>query len=224
MNNSHDHSLFQEIEADLQRQRYEALWKKYGMTVVSTAIAIVVVTAMVVGWRNYRLEQAHARTGGLADIVMQSDEKKPENYMAALLEYEKRHGASAQSAVARLYAGQAAVKENETAKALEIYAALADDKTVPAVYAQLAGLIYVLIDLDMGDAAKLEARLLPLMEKGVIWRPMALELAGHLALRVGDKDKAQKLFVELVNLEDAPPTVSQRASDMLLLIVQGKPK
>jgi hypothetical protein len=191
---------------------------------VSCALVIVVVTALVMGWKSYRLNDNQTDTSDLAQTVIIEQEKKPDEMMATLLDFEKTHGVSAQSAIARLYAAQTAVNENKQDKALEIYAALADDKAVPPVYSQLASLLYVLTDMDKGDVSKLQERLQPLMREDVIWRFMAYELAGHLAYRTGDMEKAKTLFVTLVNMKDAPPGIAQRAADMLLLVVEGKPK
>lgn len=224
MQNNHDHTIFQEIEEDLQRQRIEALWKKYGSTLLSCALIIIVVTALVMGWKSYRHNHSQQDTSGLAQIVIDQEAQKPQDMIEALMAYDKAHQGTAQSAIARLYAAQEAATQSQTAKALELYDSVASDQKIPAVYAQLANLLYVLTDMDEGEPAKLEARLQPLMQKDVIWRFMAYELAGHLAYHAGDLAKAKALFVELINMDGVPPGIMKRASDMLILVVDGSPQ
>lgn len=222
MHNNPDNSLFQEIEEDLQRQRYEALWKKHGMTIVSIALAIVLATSAVVGWKSYNQNRSESRTAGLAKVLLDHAEKKDESFIKDLKAIEQEQGPTAQSAMARLYAADEAVKEGKTQDALDIYNALAQDKGVPAVYNDMGQILYVMTAMDKGDAKDLEDRLVPVMASTSIWRFMASELVGHLAYKTGQMEKAKKIFVDLVNSDETPPGISRRASDMLLLVAGGK--
>lgn len=222
MNDTRNTTIFQEIEQDLQRQRFESLWKKYGPALIGCALLIVVATAAVMGWKSYRAGQGHAQTGDLAQLVLISDKGDPGQMIQSLLAYDKTHDGSAQAAIALLYAGQEAVQLDQQAQALEIYDALSKKTDVPSVYSQLGALLYVLTAMDEGQPAQLETRLQPLLHDEVIWRFMAAELAGHLAYKSGDLPKAQKLFADLINKEGVPPTIQQRASDMLLLVSGDK--
>ena len=48
--------IFQEIDEELRRDRWEILWQKYGKYLVGCAVAIVAGTAAWVGWQNYQLQ------------------------------------------------------------------------------------------------------------------------------------------------------------------------
>ena len=45
-----EHTIFDEVKEDLERERLEALWKKYGVLVVIAALALVVGTG---AWTAY---------------------------------------------------------------------------------------------------------------------------------------------------------------------------
>ena len=47
-------TLFQEIDEDLDRQKMEAMWKRYGSWVIIFALAIVIVTAGTVAYNSWK--------------------------------------------------------------------------------------------------------------------------------------------------------------------------
>ncbi len=218
-----DNGLFREIEEDIQRQRFEALWKKYGLTVVSAAIAIVLATAAVTAWKNHRSDVRREATSGLVELAY-SGEKDINKRLEAMEGFAAAHGSTNQAALARLKAASLAAAKGETAKAGEIYGSVAEDNDAAADLRQLAALLAVNVRLDDGDATELRAKLEPLMKPDGIWRLSATEMAAHLALRSGDKAEAKRLFaiLEHDNGEDSSPAMSRRAADMLRWLNNGE--
>ena len=49
--------IFQEVEEDVRRERYEQLWKQYGNYVMAAAALLVLGVAGYEAWRNYDLKQ-----------------------------------------------------------------------------------------------------------------------------------------------------------------------
>lgn len=221
MNNTNDQGLLQEIEEDLARQRTEKLWKKYGNTVISAALAIVLVTAGISWYKNYKLSSAQQTTGALLEVLSKNKDK-PDDLMAALADYAKSNEGKAQAVFALFNEAGLAVDKNDKAKALEIYTAIAADKSVEPLYQQLADLLYVKTDLDTGPAAELDKKLIPLMVPDCAWRHTAKEFAAHLALREGNKEKAKILFGELKAATDAPKSIQARATDIHSWLQKGE--
>lgn len=210
MDNTHDHGLFQEIEEDLQRQKVEALWKKYGPFLLGTALVIVLATAAFSGWKTYATNRRQKDTAALVSIV---ETAKKEEKIARYEEFVKKKDGTVQAVLARFYAAEAALAEGKKERAITFYDALADDKDVEPVFRGLADVLSVLTQIDDGNAAALEARLKPLMNGGA-WHSLAQELSGHLAVREGDKEKAKRIFAELLGRKDLTPGIQRRAADM----------
>ena len=49
--------IFQEVEEDVRRERYEQLWKKYGNYMVAAAIVVVMAVGGYQLWKTYDLRQ-----------------------------------------------------------------------------------------------------------------------------------------------------------------------
>lgn len=214
MHDMNENSLLQEIEADLTRQQYEKLWKKYGPYVLGAAFLIIAATAGGTGYKSYKIQEAQKTTAAYTALFAQKSDK-PEELAASLEKFSTENSGTIQSVFARLKSGAVAVKANKIEDATRIYEALASDKGVDMVHRQLADLLYVQTLLDTGEAAALEARLLPLMKDDSAWRFTAKEFAGYLALRVGDKEKAKVIFTELKTASGAPSSIVARSGDIV---------
>lgn len=214
-------SLLQEIEEDLQRQKYEALWKRYGRYVIGAALAIVLGTAAVTSWRNHTLAQHQAATSGLLAIV--NDKSLDKDKRAAALEtFAAANPKDSQATLARFRTAAIALKDGKTAQAVEQYDHIASDTAADPLFRELANLLAVQAQMDEGDPAALQARLQPLLASEAAWRFTAKEYSAHLALRVGDKAKAKQLFDELTQADpEIPPTLAQRAKYMATWLGEG---
>lgn len=210
MQHTDDQSLIQEIEEDIQRQRFSALWKRLGPIILVSVTVLVLGTAALSGWKTYHLNKNQAASAALIRIVESS---KKEEKVSLLESYVKENGIKTQAVLARFYAAQAATDEGKKDRAIAFYDALAQDADVEPVFRGLADILSVMAQFDNGDPAVLEARLQPLVKDGP-WKALASELIGHLALKVGDKPKAKKIFMDLVNTKDISPGIQMRASDL----------
>lgn len=217
---SDDHGLFQEIEEDLNRQKIEALWKHFGPTILAGALAIVLVTAGITGWKSFRTDRAQKRTAAYADLL-QADYAKPEEGIAAMDSFIAANDGSVQALFARLQIAATMARGGKTEEAAKAYDSIATDSSTPEIFRGLASLLAVQTMLDSGEPAKLEEKLHPLMKTENPWRFMASEYAGHLALRAGDKAKAKAIFEKLNAMPDVPPAIGERTSDMLNWLKEG---
>lgn len=215
-----DQGLLQEIEEDLQRQKFEALWKRFGPYIVAGAAAIVIMTAAITGWQSYTLRGEQGRTGELLTILEKEYDKEMVR-LPALEAFAQANSKTSQALFARFHAASILFNDGQKDKAVAAYDAIAADSSVEPFFRQLSSLLAVQTEMDTGDAAKLEAKLQPLMAEDSAWRALASEYAGHIAVRVGDKAKAKATFEKVMAMKDVPEAVAKRATDMLAWINGG---
>lgn len=208
-----DNNLFQEIQEDLDRQKMEAFWKRYGVVILAAALGIVIATGGYSVWNSMRMEKNQRATADYMAALKQTD---PAKELEALQNFAGNNKGSTQATFAQLQAAALALKEDKREEALRIYDAVAHDGAADPAFRQLADLYSVRAQLDTGDPAELQKKLEPLMADKAPWRYTAREYAGYVALRAGDKQKARQIFAELAQADTAiPQTLSSRAADML---------
>lgn len=208
------HNIFQEIDEDLERQKWEELWKRHGPLIITFAIGIVLATALLNGWHSYRASQEQKASSALAGIL--SDQKiNEEKKIEELQDFAQKNKGETQATFAQLHAADLAAKAGDKAKAVSIYDAVAGNSQTDPAFRQLADLMAVETGMDSGDPVVLQKRLQPLLADNAPWRYTAMEYDAFLALRAGDKAKAKQLFAELSQDAGAPQTLAARAADML---------
>jgi len=208
-----EHNLFQEVQADLERQKLEALWKQYGIWVAIVALGIVLATASSTAYRSWKTERDQQLTTGLlaatkanTDLAKSIDE---------LQKFVDANPTTGHADIALLHAGALAVDQGDKTKAAAFFDKVANDTNADPAFRQLGDLLSVQVQMDNGDPTILAARLQPLTEERAPWRYSALEEQGYLALRAGDKAKARQIFADLSQDARAPQSIGARASDIL---------
>lgn len=205
--------IFQEVEEELQREKLEQAWKKYGPWILGTAALIVAVTAGVSSWNQWRADKQTRATSGLNDILTQNDLHTAQG-AEALGALARQFTGSAQAALAQLQQAGISLKLKEKDKALAVYDALEKNEKADPLFRQLATLLAVQTQLDEGDPATLRARLESLTKADQPWRVTALEYTALLAARAGDKAEAKRVFDQIAADTTAPQAARTRATDL----------
>ncbi len=213
-------NLFQEIQDDLERQRLEALAKKYGGLALAIAVTIILATAAVTGWNSWQMQKNQQATGALLKAMSKEDTEKEDEQVKALEAYANQYGGTSPSALALLHAAKLAAKAGHPDKAIQLYDRLAQDKSADTVFRQFAELMSVRSQMDIGKPEELGSRLEPLTKPDMPWSATAKEYQAYLALRAGDKAKAIQLFAELAQSAAVSASLSARATDMLRYLEQ----
>lgn len=208
-----EHNIFQEIEEDLERQKFEALWKKYGSWIILVALGLVVSTASSTAYRSWK--EGHDQKLTSAMMAATASSADAAKNIASLEAFAKDQGGDIRGTFALLRAGAAAAEQNDKAKAIALFDSAAANPKADRTFRQLATLLSVQAQLDDGNAADLDKRLQPLALDDAPWRYSAREAQALLALRSGDGAKAKTLFTSLAQDKLAPPSIMARATDIL---------
>ncbi len=204
-----DYNLFQELKEDLERQRVEALWKKYSPWIITVALGVVLATAGGSTYRSWKVGHEQRLTDAL--LVAKDGENKIER----LSQFAEENPAETLGELALLHAAALALENNDVTKAGQIYEQISNDSTAKPAFRQMGALMAVHLRLDDGDPAELMSRLEPLVVEGAVWRYSAMQDMGYLALRAGDTVKAKRYFSELAQDARVPQSMGMRAAAVL---------
>ena len=206
-------NLFQEVEEDLERQKLEALWKKYGFWIIVAAIGVVLSTASSTAYRSWKADHDMRLTADfLSAARLLPDTTKN---IAALQNFVNEHAKERHASLALLRAGALALRRDDKAKAVDFFDKAAADTHADPAIRQLGALLSIQAQLDSGSPADLSVRLQPLLNEDSAWRFSAREAQAYLALRQNDASKAKQILTDLSQDTRAPRSIASRAADVL---------
>lgn len=204
--------IFQEVEEDVRRERYEQLWKKYGNYVIAAAAVLVVAVGGYQAWsaydRNqrqavsdqYEAAQKVASTGKAADAEAQFAELSKSGYAG--------YATLSRFNLVGVYLAQG--KRDPAVTLLRELTASSDD-----VVSSVARLRLAWLEADARPRPEIQMILEPLTAAESPWRFAAAEVLAYSELKTGSRPQAENDFLQLSQEQQAPPGLRQRASAII---------
>lgn len=211
-------AAFQEVDEAVRKDELKEWWGRWGTWIVATAVAVVVVVAGLVGWRQYdaseRATASVAYSAALAQIGQDPAAAR------AAFEKQAKDAPEPYRALAAMIAAQ--LREPLDA---QVTALLAVAPTLSAAeLADLATVIAAFKGVDSPRAEELLAKLEPLAGPDRPFRLSVRELQAMVAVHKGDLKRARELWTEISKDPQAPQGTAQRASAMLNLYGSAEAK
>ena len=195
--------IFREVEEEVRKDKFQALWSQYGVYVYIVIGALVLGTVANVGWRNYqesrRLDDS-ARYQAAVALLSEEQTTQAINDLAAL----GADSGTGYAVIARLREAAVKAGEGDLSGAVTAYDSLVGDDGVADVYRDLARLLAAMHLADEASADEVGERLAPLLADGNPWRFSAREITAVLALRDGRRGEAREALQALVDDAETP--------------------
>lgn len=201
--------IFHEVEEDVRREHYEALWKTYGHYLLGLMVVFIVGVAV---WQWYQ-SYDRGRRMATSDAYQAADALATAgNYVGAEIAFNKlsQDGTTGYRTISRFRQAEmmlAQGKANEAATRYRDLAALSDKALAESARIRLAWL-----EADVSSRDVLEEDLKPLSGADSPWRYMAEEVLAYYDLRHGARDKAMAAYQKLSQEVGAPQGVRVRSA------------
>ena len=210
--------IFREIEEELRRDNLAKLWQRYGYYVIGVLVAVVVVTGVVVGWRQYaaRLRADEGERYQVALDLMQGDKLQEAKAAFAAL----AQGSGERAVLARFEGAALLARSGDRAGAAARYNAIAADASIDQAFRDLATILAAQYGLASSDPRAIIKRLQPLADASGPWQPSALELTALAQLKAGDTVSARANYQRLADNAAAPRGMRTRATEMVAALAQ----
>lgn len=212
-----DEILMREIDDAVRQDDATQFFQKYGVMLGSALALVLTAFGGYLVWDNYREGALEAQSETLVKALDQSEagDFAAAAETAAELTTSDNDGARTS---ARFMQAAASLEQGDTAKAVELYGAIAADENAPPAMRDLARIREVATNFDDRDPADVIAKLKDLAVPGNAFFGSAAELTAIAHLEAGDRDAAGVLFGEIAKDEEQPETLRSRARQMAGLL------
>ena len=200
--------IFQEVEEDVRRERYEKLWKQYGNYIIALAVLIVAGVAAFQAWQRYDLSKRQT----VSDQFQQASQLVASgNYVQAETEFDRiaktaptGYSNLAKLRLAGIYLAEG--KRDQSVTLLRELTTLSDPILSSAARVRLAWTL-----ADASPRAEIATLLQPLMANNNPWRFAASEVIAYVDLKDGARNQAISEYQQIAQDTAAPATLRQRA-------------
>ena len=204
--------IFQEVEEDVRRERYEQLWNKYGNYVIAAAAVLVVAVGGYQAWTAYdtnQRQQVSDKYEGAQKIVGTGKAADAEAQFAELS--QSRYSGYATLSKFNLVGTYLAQNKRDQAVALLRELTEYSDDAVSSV----ARLRLAWLEADTRPRGELQTIVEPLTAADNPWRFAAAEVLAYAELRAGSRVQAEADYLKLSQEPEASPGLRDRSSAIL---------
>ena len=212
-----DDSFFREVNQELRQDQAKALWERYGIAIISVAVAVVLATSAYVAWEYWSTSRANSSGDAYSQALTLAQEGRVDEANAALADLEA-NGYGSYPVLARLRSATLLSEAGDHAAAVEAFDRVSADNGVPASIRDMARLRAGLLLVDHGSYDDVSRRVEALAVETNTFRHTAREALALSAWKEGRLADAQELFSQITDDEGAPASTRQRAELMSELI------
>jgi hypothetical protein len=213
--------IFQEVEEDVRRERFEKLWKQYGDYIIAGIAAVVIGVAGYKLWTRYEEQQ---RFNASKTFVAAQEAADSGNTTAATAMFGKlaQSGPGGYATVARLAEANTLLMSGKRADAITIYKSIAQKDSTPLGNAARVRAAWA--EADTAPRSELETLLAPLTSPTSEWRFMAREVLAYSDYHNGALAQAQKEYQALADDKAGAQGLRDRAHAMATFLSTGAGK
>jgi len=205
--------IFREVDEDVQRDRYAALWQRFRWLVIGAVVVLVGGTAAYTVWTSYSASVKVERGERFLAAAALSEQGRNDEAARAFAAFAEEANAG-YAALARLREAAALAEAGDQAGAIAVYDRIIDDGGAESMLRELAAVLAAQRLLDSEDPAGAEQRLAAVAGGAGPWRHLARELQGVAALQAGRTADASAIFAELAEEAGVPAGVKSRATEL----------
>jgi hypothetical protein len=201
--------IFQEVEEDVRRERYEKLWKDYGNYIIALASVLVLAVAGYQAWTTYELNQRRQvsdRYQAAEELARAGDPVKAEAAFGDLA----KDAPTGYATLAKFQLSAALLAQGKRDPAVALLRELVNSSD--PVISDAARLRLAWTIADAAPRPEIVTLLAPLNMPDSPWRAAAAEVLAYLDFVQGSRGDAQAAYAKLAEDATAPASLRQRAT------------
>ncbi len=196
--------IFREVDEAMQQDKWLAIWKEYGSTIITAILILILSTAGLTAYRSWDSSRDAAETQKLLAAI---ESENPQGALTeAVKDTRKDH-----AAIGKMVAASLLVDEGKSAEAGEIYKDIATTKSAPKNLRNLSRILYAQQAMEQEGETDIDI-LKPLLaddKSPWIWHARLLA-ASHAAHQKNDYAEALKYLKDFKDAKTIPTSLKQR--------------
>lgn len=206
-------AFLREVDDELRRDQLVGFGRRWGLWVAAAIVAGLVAFAGFLYWQHHRAQVAGEQGEQLAqayDALGAKQFSKAAPVLATLA----ANGRDGYRAMAIFTQADLLLQKNDLKGAAAKFASVANDEGLAKPFRDLALIRQTAAEYDTLRPNVIVERLRPLSTKDSPWLGSAGEMTAAAYLNEGRRDLAARLFSQIAQSDDVPPTLRQRAVQM----------
>tara|TARA_R110002051_G_scaffold128205_2_gene201813 strand:+ start:5438 stop:6208 length:771 start_codon:yes stop_codon:yes gene_type:complete len=205
--------FLREVDEAVREDQLKTLATRYGIWIFA---AVIIGLGSLAGWIFYQNNQGEKSGLRSEEYIAAIDSVRQNNLDGAAKALEPLMDAEQPGyrAAAQLLQANIAMEKKNPKKAIEGYAKVAADDSLPKPFRDLALIRQTTAEFDLLKPQQVIDRLKPLAVPGNAWFGSAGEMVAISYLNMGKSDLAGPLFAQLAKDDNVPPTIRSRALQM----------
>ena len=207
-------NIFNEVDEDIRKERYQSLWNKYGKYVISLIVLIIVIFSI----SQYSKQKNIIDNKKLLDIYYSAAEKIEINqYELANKSLVKVYNEKNKtlSALSGFKLAEILIQDNQKEKALLFLEEMYNNKSLEQIYRELALYKYIIINFENIQIKEIEDIANSITTNKIILGPYFQEIFGIKLLTLGNIERANSIFTELSVNENTPFDLKVRLEKLI---------
>jgi len=206
--------MFNEVDEELRKERMEALWKKYGLILITIAVLIIAVVGGSQFWINYQAGKSAASGDKFVEALDAEEDDDAETNSEEIYLNLVEEGYAGYPLIAKFKLASTLLAQDKIEDAEKLYAEITQEAEQEEVK-NLALIRYSYVLLEKGDISAVKDQLAAMSG---VWSGIGKEVIAMDYLKKDEKNIAVNLFDEIARDINSSDAVRQRADKAIAVL------
>ena len=207
-------NIFNEVDEDIRKERYQNLWSNYGKYIIAFLMLIVIAFSLTQYFQAKNISDNKA----ILDMYYSAAEGIEKNQLDfANNEFEIVYNQKNKmlAALSGFKMSETYLNNNQKEEAILLLEKIVDNRSLESIYRELALYKYIMINFENIDISSIEKKIVSIGVNKNTLHPYFQEIIGIKYLTAGNIEKANSVFTDLLLNEDTPFDLKMRLDKLI---------
>jgi|TARA_B110000261_G_C12990536_1_gene320100 hypothetical protein len=207
-------NIFNEVDEDIRKERYQNLWSNYGKYIIAFLMLIVIAFSLTQYFQAKNISDNKA----ILDMyysAAEGIEKNQLDFANNELEIVYNQKNKMLAALSGFKMSEIYLNNNQKEEAILLLEKIVDNRSLESIYRELALYKYIMINFENIDISSIEKKIVSIGVNKNTLHPYFQEIIGIKYLTAGNIEKANSVFTDLLLNEDTPFDLKMRLDKLI---------